>query len=217
MLMFVLKLIKSNSRVLDMALGAISVVFIVWTITLWAAFPGLPTIDENSKRSLEDYKTAQVPPSSAFNAMVEKNLFTPYRGYKGLTLAKAVKVETALKKVEPVQQKTPLPKLTLIGTILIGNSKKAILSSEASRHKTASYKIGDEIEGYVLKTIGSERITLEKNGEILEVALKGGAVSGSVPTQGSDNTAAPETTRSAANRTLIPIKISGIPIPPPAQ
>lgn len=218
---FLLNSIKSNSKVLNISFGAISVVFILWTITIWVTLPGLPAMDERSKRSQRDYKTIQVPPSSAFNTMVERNLFSPYRENRGLTIAKAVKVETAPKRVEPVQQKTPPPKLNLIGTILIGNSKKAILSSEASGLKTASYKVGDDVEGFILKTINAERITLEKDGEILEVALKGSAVSGPAPpptpTLNSDIPPKFEATRSKTTRTLIPVKMSGISIPPPAQ
>lgn len=199
---FVLNSIKSNRRMLDIAFGAISIVFILWTITIWAAFPELPAIDESSRKKLGEYKTAQVPPLSAFNVMVESNLFSPYRGYGGLTIAKAVKVETSPKKIEPVQQKTPPPKLTLIGTILVGNSKKAVLSSENFGKRNASYKMGDDIEGFVIKKIDSDKVLLEREDEILEITMKGSSFLKSVQRPSLITPALPGTNQASQESTV---------------
>lgn len=108
---------------------------------------------------------------ASLGVIVEKDLFRPSR-----QKAKPPKPKPK-KPAEPVvvlpPPKSPPPRLTLSGTILLDSGDVALLSLQSSGG-SGRYRIGDEIEGFRITEIGSESVTLKRDDEVLRVFMNSG-------------------------------------------
>jgi hypothetical protein len=105
----------------------------------------------------------QVPSPSDYTVVAENNLFHPDR-----------QIPPEKKEVKQL----PKPELTLYGTLIAGDVTLAYVDDKQSPYTTPGrgkrlrvLKIGDVINGFVLKEIGAQKITLVRNEEIMTVSL----------------------------------------------
>ena len=98
---------------------------------------------------------------AAYNVIVEKDLFSRNR-------QKYIPQPIVARPPAP----KPPPKLVLIGTVLGGGGEAAIIDYPAGGLKSSLYRIGDDIEGFVITEIGEDSVLLKKQGEVLKVNLR---------------------------------------------
>jgi hypothetical protein len=98
-----------------------------------------------------------VPPLNEFNAILARDPFkNPFAGSEATSQAQKAPA-----------QLLPLP--TLVGTVFIGDEKKAVLR-EAGR--TQVYGVGQPVAGGTLVEIREDRVVLQRGGSNVEVMLK---------------------------------------------
>ena len=128
--------------------------------TLWAT-PGMPSPSETRQEKAKDVTKRRAPVinEATYEVINEKDLFRPSRS------ASEKKDEKTDEKAAP---KNP-PKL--FGTIILDNTKTAILQDSESR-VTKIYKLNEQIAGYTISEILKDKVVLVKDGEKYEVKLR---------------------------------------------
>jgi hypothetical protein len=129
--------------------------------------PSRPTAAET--RVDEPIKLTPRPPINT-DMIVSKNLFDPERG--------AGATREAEENSRAFQR---LRNIILVGTVIIGNNRTAILQDgsnpnvpAAAPNQTAApmrLKLGDNIEGFRLSEIGDKRVVFSKDASRIEVLL----------------------------------------------
>jgi len=106
----------------------------------------------------------------SFGVIVEKDLFRPSR--------QKPRPPKAAPKPAPVvvlpPPKSPPPRLTLSGTILLDSGNEALLSLQSAPAGSGRYRVGDEIEGFVITDILGESVVLKRDEEVLKVHMNSG-------------------------------------------
>ena len=104
--------------------------------------------------------TAAIPAEAAdtYAIISEKNLFRPDR------------TEWVINKPDAkmMDKKVDIDKLSLYGTIIIGDKKSALIHDKKAKKKDKKselYSLGDYIGGYVLAAIDEKRVVLDYYGE----------------------------------------------------
>ena len=122
-----------------------------------------PALPKPSKRE-------KIKPASYYQVIVEKDLFSPDR--------KPPKQDPEAQKGDKSVEKKRLPaNLQLFGVVLKGRSTKALLSNPDRRKNKKRYvwvTEGEEIGGYKLIRIHSDRVVLDKRGVRYELSLYAG-------------------------------------------
>lgn len=101
----------------------------------------------------------------SLGVIVEKDLFRPSRN-------KPRPPKAAPKSAQVVvlpPPKSPPPRLTLSGTILLDSGSEALMQSTLSG--SGRYRVGDEIEGFVITDILGESVVLKRDDEVLKVYM----------------------------------------------
>jgi hypothetical protein len=116
-------------------------------------------------------------PAVLVSTIVNKDLFDPSR-----------QKPTEEVKAAPVKEVGPPPNLTLVGVRMIGRDREVFVTDAAPANQQKRLRIGDQIGGYTLKTVGPARVTLASaSGETISLNLAvdksggGPAVPGGVP------------------------------------
>lgn len=106
----------------------------------------------------------------SLGVIVEKDLFRPSRN-------KPRPPKAAPKPPAPVVMpppKSPPPRLTLSGTILLDSGSEALMSLQSSPSGSGRYRVGDEIGGFVVTDILGESVVLKRDDEVLKVYMNSG-------------------------------------------
>lgn len=109
----------------------------------------------------------------SLGVIVEKDLFRPSR-------QKPKPPKPAPKKPAPAPvlvlppPKSPPPRLTLSGTILLDSGNEALMSLQGAPAASGRYRVGDEIEGFVITAILGESVVLKRDEEVLKVYMNSG-------------------------------------------
>lgn len=120
--------------------------------TVKAAKPGAERISE---------------PRSAYSVIVEKDLFRPARQKYVPPPPKPAPKPF----VPPPPPPKPPPRLTLIGTVLLDDGEAAIMDYPGGGQKSSYYRVGDEIEGFVVTEIRKDSVLLKRGDETLKVVM----------------------------------------------
>lgn len=104
--------------------------------------------------------------------IVEKDLFRPSR-QKPRPPKPALKKPAPAPAVELPPPKSPPPRLTLSGTILLDSGNEALMSLQSAPAASGRYRVGDEIEGFVVTDILAESVVLRREEEVLKVYMAG--------------------------------------------
>src|SRR4029453_15617343 len=67
-------------------------------------------------------------------------------------------------RAAPVKELGPPPNLTLVGVRMIGRDREVLVTDGAQANKRKRLRVGDQIGGYTLKTVGPSRVTLASAG-----------------------------------------------------
>lgn len=108
----------------------------------------------------------------SLGVIVEKDLFRPSR-QKPRPPKPAPKKQAPVTVVELPPPKSPPPRLTLSGTILLDSGNEALMSLPNAQASPGRYRVGDEIEGFVVTDILAESVVLKREEEVLKVYLTG--------------------------------------------
>ncbi|MBI5454588.1 MAG: hypothetical protein HY956_08180 [Deltaproteobacteria bacterium] len=104
------------------------------------------------------------------DVIAEKDLFSPAR--KRYEAPKTVKAEPP--PPPPPPPKPPPPRLKLAGTVLLNDGEAALIEYlGAGQSPPGYYRVGDSIEGFVVREIGKGLVLLERDGETLKVNMSG--------------------------------------------
>ena len=117
-----------------------------------------------------------------YDVIAERDLFRPGR---------RMYVAPPKPQPKPVAAPQPLPKpaprLALVGTVIRDEGQAAIMDYNG---KSSYYRVGDSIEGFIIRDIRKDSVLLEREGETLRVGAPG-----SVPArQAMPNSPASKTT-----------------------
>ena len=149
-------------RLLNLTLGVVAVLIAAGLAKMWVA-PSVPVLSSASapKPSPEAATLAFVstprPPLAQFDVLLEKNPFKqpppppPQRG------------------VPPRPAPPPAPLPTLVGTILVDDQRRAIVSDKG---KAEIYSIGQEVAGGTLTVIKEDRVLFKRGDVTSELTLK---------------------------------------------
>jgi hypothetical protein len=114
-------------------------------------------------------------PAVLVTTIVNKDLFDPSR-----------QKPTEEVRAAPVKELGPPPNLTLVGVRMIGRDREVLVTDAAQANQQKRLRVGDQIGGYTLKTVGPSRVTLASaGGETISLTLavdkSGGGGVGGVP------------------------------------
>jgi hypothetical protein len=149
-------------RLLNLTLGVVAVLIAAGLAKMWVA-PSVPVLSSASapKPSPEAATLAFVstprPPLAQFDVLLEKNPFKqpppppPQRG------------------VPPRLAPPPAPLPTLVGTILVDDQRRAIVSDKG---KAEIYSIGQEVAGGTLTAIREDRVLFKRGDVTSELTLR---------------------------------------------
>jgi hypothetical protein len=110
-----------------------------------------------------------------YSIISKKNLFHPDR--KEWIMEKTDSKAGDAKKAVP---KIDLKQIRLLGTVITGNEKKALIKNnlkKGSEKRADIYMVGDYIEGYLLKEIGEKKVVLAnaESNDSVELFLREGS------------------------------------------
>ncbi|MBI2400275.1 MAG: hypothetical protein HYV23_04350 [Deltaproteobacteria bacterium] len=108
----------------------------------------------------------------SLGVIVEKDLFRPSRNKP--RPPKAVPKPPPAPVVVLPPPKSPPPRLTLSGTILLDSGSEALMSLQSAPSGSGRYRVGDEIEGFVITDILGESVVLKRDDEVLKVYMNSG-------------------------------------------
>lgn len=152
--------------------AAIAIAGVLFIRALWQ-----PAYEEDNSSSPE-VKTAarsaqaSEPARADYDVISSKDLFRPGRQMYVAPPPPPPK----LAPPPPPPPPKPVPRLALIGTVIRDDGQSAIMDYNG---KSSYYKVGDDIEGFIIKSIRKDTVVLEREGEILRIG--GGAAGASTP------------------------------------
>jgi hypothetical protein len=153
----------------------VAIGFVAWSVyRSWTAGPwDLPVPSRPSTAAVATESQAPPAPRAPVgtDAIVSKNLFDPERGAGATREAE-----------ENSRAFVRLRNMILVGTVIIGNNRTAILQDGAGATKSAPaaagqppgpmrLKVGDNIEGFRLTEIGDKRVVFSRDASRIEVLL----------------------------------------------
>jgi hypothetical protein len=133
----------------------------------WTARPPAPPTESSSTAPAEvaapPAVTAPGPPLTAFNAVAERNLFSPTRSESAPEPPRA---SAGLTPAAP-----PAPKPRLYGVVILTEGRGRAYLEDMQRRKVFAYSVGDLVGDSRLEQIKSDRVVLRRGGETFEVLL----------------------------------------------
>jgi hypothetical protein len=110
-------------------------------------------------------------PTVLVATIVNKDLFDPSRQKPAEEV-----------KAAPVKEIGPPPNLTLVGVRMIGRDREVLVTDAAQANQQRRLRIGDQVGGYTLKTVGPSRVTMASaGGETITLTLAVEKSGGGVP------------------------------------
>lgn len=110
-----------------------------------------------------------------YGVIAERDLFSPAR--KRYEAPKTAKAEPPPPPLPP--PKPPPPRLKLAGTVLLNDGEAALIEHLGPDPSPPGYfRVGDSIEGFVVREIGKGLVLLERDGETLKVNMSGSQTGG---------------------------------------
>jgi hypothetical protein len=164
--MVLIRYLAKSVSLLNVLLGALIAAILTYALfpLFSATIPFKPVAGTSGQTGAADKaQPVQVPSPSEYAVIAENNLFHPDR-----------KIPPEKKEVKQLAK----PELALHGTVIAGDvsvayvdDKQAPYSTPGRGKRLRALKIGDVINGFVLKEIEAHRITLVRNEETMTVSL----------------------------------------------
>lgn len=148
-------------RLLNLALGLVAVLIAAALARAWVApapFVSNPAVPRSSHElAAISFDRPARPPLAQFEVLLEKNPFKQ----------PPAPPPAAARPGSPPAPPAPLP--TLVGTILVDDERRVILSDKG---KSAIYSIGQEVAGGTVTAIKEDRVLFKRGDAISELTLK---------------------------------------------
>jgi len=148
-------------RLLNLALGVVAVLIAAALAKAWVApatFVSNPAAQRSSQEvAAISFNRPARPPLAQFEVLLEKN---PFKQPPPLPPA-------GVRRGALPPPPAPLP--ALVGTILVDDERRAILSDKG---KSNIYSIGQEVAGGALTTISEDRVLFKRGDAVSELTLK---------------------------------------------
>ncbi|MCP5005071.1 MAG: hypothetical protein GY941_14225 [Planctomycetes bacterium] len=130
-----------------------------------------------------------------FDIVSSRNIFSAQRK-EWVAKPKVPKIPHQKNKIKSIIKKPPKPpkKIVLYGIIMAGKVKKAMISNPKAgvrKKKTLHVKEGENIEGYKVKSIETDKVILDWQGEEIILKLYSGPKSGPDPSKGNQRRVSP--------------------------
>jgi type II secretory pathway component PulC len=158
-------------RLLNLALGLVAVLIVGTLAKAWvspASFITSPSVAKPTQEPTEvAFSRPARPPLAQFDVLLEKNPFK-----------QAPPQPVISHRTNPPRPPPPLPLPTLMGTILVDDQRRAILSDKG---KANIYSIGQEVAGGTLTAISEDRVLFKRGDEVSELTLKAPIQPGASP------------------------------------
>ncbi len=156
-------------RLLNLALGLVAVLIAGAVAKAWvspALFIPSPSVAKPSQEPTEvAFSRPARPPLAQFDVLLEKSPFKEAPPQPVMSL-----------RPNPPPPPPPLP--TLMGTILVDDERRAILSDKG---KANIYSIGQEVAGGTLTSITDDRVLFKREDAVSELTLKAPIQPGAPP------------------------------------
>ncbi len=156
-------------RLLNLALGLVAVLIAGTLAKAWVSPAPLTTSPSVAKPSQEPTEVAfsrpTRPPLAQFDVLLEKNPFK-----------QAPPQPVMSSRTNPPPPPPPLP--TLMGTILVDDERRAILSDKG---KANIYSIGQDVAGGTMTSITDDRVLFKRGDAVSELTLKAPIQPGATP------------------------------------
>lgn len=123
-------------------------------------------------------------PLRSLSATRDRPLFSPSRHPPAPAVAVAPVIEAPAPAPAPAVPEQPI--LTLVGTIIGGESDKIAIFFNPTTHGTVRLRLGESDNGWMLRSVGAREIVLEKNGQTFTLALPSAADAPTQPPQGPE-------------------------------
>ncbi len=156
-----------NARFLNIALIALSLGFLAWTVSIWM---GSAVVTHNSPRPAKAASarvTKKLGARSSYNMVVNNDIFRASRR-KYVAAVKPVSVNKVAPRVATRQQ---LPNLTLLGTVILDDGVSAIIALPGNENDAKFYKVGERIGGFTVSKISNDSVILKSGRRELTVHL----------------------------------------------
>jgi hypothetical protein len=150
-------LVRKPFKLLNLLLGVVAAVMAAAVAKTWVT-PVAPISSEAVKRSLQEveavaYNQTARPPLAQFDVLLEKNPFK----------------QPPPMPAQSFSAPPPPPLPTLVGTILVDQERRAILSDKG---KANIYTMGQDVAGGVIVEIKEDRISFKRGDTTREIILK---------------------------------------------
>ncbi|MDE2059603.1 MAG: hypothetical protein KGL31_03115 [candidate division NC10 bacterium] len=153
-------------QLLNLALGLVAVLIAVAVVKTWvspvAPIPSSSTAMTSQDTEVLAYSQSARPPVNQFDVLLDKN---PFKQPPPMPA-----------QASAVAPPPPLP--TLVGTILVDQERRAILSDKG---KANIYSTGQGVAGGVITEIKEDRILFKRGDTAQEIMLKAAIESGAAP------------------------------------
>lgn len=153
-------------RLLNLVLGLVAALIAVAVVKTWvssvAPIPSSPTAMTSQDTEALAYSPTARPPLAQFDVLLDKN---PFKQPPPMPA-----------QMSAVAPPPPLP--ALVGTILVDNERRAILSDKG---KSNIYSMGQGVAGGVITEIKEDRILFKRGDTTQEIMLKAAIESGAAP------------------------------------
>jgi len=172
-------------RLVNLILGVIAALVAGALAKTWVSPPASPSTWAAVSNASQEAAVVAVtstprPPLAQFDVLIEKNPFK----------------QPPPMPVQPLGAGPPPPPLpTLVGTILVDNERRAILSEKG---KSRIYTVGQQVGGGAISEIKEDRIILKKGDETIELILKAAIKSASPAAEEAASPAPPVSVPSPA-------------------
>lgn len=131
---------------------------------IFAAFAALATVHEASSPSEAAVRKGE----ANLGVIVDKDLFRPSREKPD----QARRPGTKSGPVKPPQR--PAPEVTLTGTVILDTGGVAMLSWHGSSSGSGAYRVGDQIEEFIIVDITRDTVVLKRGDEVLRARMSSG-------------------------------------------
>ena len=154
--------IMTHGNRLNIALIATIVFFFAWIVAIWVTPARVPAFEpERSSRAPGIFTKKKLPAISTYNIIVDKDIFRASRRKFSAT-AKSRSKGKALSKASS---------LILLGTVILDDYRAAMIGYRNDKKSAKYYRVGNSIEGFVIKKIAKDSVVIRRGNETIKVEM----------------------------------------------
>ncbi len=157
-------ILEAGEKILSPALAALAAVACGWLLIIWWPSSQPPPRGEARPPEAAVYAARPLPPLSSYKVIVERDIFSPVRRGRERSFDGTVRPVPSVIR--------PPSGLDLVGTVLLGTKRVAIMRAGGPGGRPGEYVVGDTVAGYTVRDIQRDRVVLERGGRSFEVTMR---------------------------------------------